>query len=168
MSNFKETVDSYINRKLVFDISTLPVDSDMICNWDSQVNNNNNPNQKIFIMRHGERIDLTFGRNWVECCFDKYGRYTRKDLNLPKTLPNRAFVENWQNDSPITTIGTHQAFLTGEAMKNRGVEINYAYCSPSFRCIQTCNTCLEGNFAFCEKSLSKIITYLQIIFFSAF
>lgn len=152
MNKFKETADSYMSDKLVFDLSTLPVDDDIICNWNSQENiKNNNKNQKIFIMRHGERIDLTFGRHWVESCFDKFGLYTRKDLNLPKTLPRRAVPKSWQNDSPLTSIGMHQAFLTGEAMKNQSVDISYAYCSPSFRCIQTCNSCLEGNLTFYRK-----------------
>ncbi|CAG9789146.1 unnamed protein product [Diatraea saccharalis] len=42
----------------------------------------------VFAMRHGERVDLTYG-HWVQYCFDENGTYTRKDLNLPLTLGER-------------------------------------------------------------------------------
>uniref|UniRef100_A0A182QEM2 Ecdysteroid-phosphate phosphatase n=1 Tax=Anopheles farauti TaxID=69004 RepID=A0A182QEM2_9DIPT len=98
--------------------------------------------RKVYLMRHGERIDFTFG-SWVPYCFDEAGNYSRKDLNMPKTLPPRK-PSLWQRDSPLTNIGRYQAQLVGEGMKDAGVHIEKVYCSPSFRCIQTATSVLEG------------------------
>lgn len=98
--------------------------------------------RKVYLMRHGERIDFTFG-TWVPYCFDAAGNYIRKDLNMPKTLPTRK-PSLWQRDSPLTNVGRYQALLVGEGMKDAGVHIEKVYCSPSFRCIQTATSVLEG------------------------
>lgn len=56
--------------------------------------------------------------------------------------------DGWQNDSPLTNIGLYQASLIGEALYDARVQIDNVYCSPAYRCIQTCTSALEGNFFF--------------------
>ncbi|KAG7210708.1 hypothetical protein KM043_012208 [Ampulex compressa] len=61
------------------------------------------PLREIFICRHGERVDFTFGA-WIPYCFESNGCYVRRDLNMPKELPSRN-IQDFQNDSPLTTVG---------------------------------------------------------------
>uniref|UniRef100_A0A1B0BXK9 Protein UBASH3A homolog n=1 Tax=Glossina palpalis gambiensis TaxID=67801 RepID=A0A1B0BXK9_9MUSC len=111
---------------------------------DNSVSISSNRNRRIYIMRHGERVDFTFG-TWIPYCFDEFNNYMRKDLNMPKTLPKRQYIpEGWQNDSPLTNIGLYQARLIGDALAEARVQIDHVYCSPAYRCIQTCTSALEG------------------------
>ncbi|GAB0094153.1 Protein UBASH3A homolog [Sergentomyia squamirostris] len=103
-----------------------------------------NRGRRVYVMRHGERVDFTFGA-WTPYCFDEFGNYARKDLNMPKTLPRRSKgIKGWQKDSPLTNVGIYQATLIGEALREAGVNFSHVYASPSYRCIQTATGVLDG------------------------
>jgi ubiquitin-associated SH3 domain-containing protein len=99
--------------------------------------------RKIVILRHGERVDYLFGEDWYQYNF-KNGVYKKSDLNMPDSLPARS-EDEWKLDSPLTATGAYQARLLGSSFKEHGVDFKHAYCSPAFRCIQTCHEILTGN-----------------------
>lgn len=57
--------------------------------------------------------------------FSAVGNYTQKDLNMPTTLPKRTTTHlDYFKDSPLTSLGQMQAFLTG---KNQASQKNLFY-----------------------------------------
>ena len=99
-------------------------------------------------MRHGERLDYAFG-DWISQCFDKNGNYCPTNLNMPDSVPKRSQGPSaYIKDSPLTKMGIFQAQLTGEAFVKEHLEVSDVYCSPSLRCIQTCDAFLKG----CNKN----------------
>lgn len=106
--------------------------------------------QQFYVLRHGERVDFTFGPDWHREAFIRgdgidAGTYRARDLNMPPALPVRqAAPSSWVQDGPLTEIGRQQAWLTGRALREAGVSICHVYCSPAFRCVQTAAALLDG------------------------
>jgi ubiquitin-associated SH3 domain-containing protein len=98
------------------------------------------------ILRHGERVDLVFGPQWIETSFDRNGNYRRTNLNMPTALPHRPIKRDYNGDSPITEVGKFQAKLTGTALNEESFKFDYCYVSPSLRCIQTAHHVLQCKF----------------------
>ncbi|RWS24956.1 protein UBASH3A-like protein [Leptotrombidium deliense] len=92
-------------------------------------------NRRLCVMRHAERMDLTFG-NWIATCFEN-GKYKQQDLNQPEDLPVRETPQEYEKDSPLTNVGLFQASLIGKSFKKEGFAFTNVYCSPSLRCVQT-------------------------------
>ncbi|XP_021362190.1 ubiquitin-associated and SH3 domain-containing protein B-like [Mizuhopecten yessoensis] len=93
--------------------------------------------RKLFVVRHGERVDFTVGKDWFDMCFDEEGNYKRNNLNLLRELPKRKTHLEYIKDPPLTVIGHYQAKLTAENLLESGVTVFCIYCSPSLRCVQT-------------------------------
>ncbi|TKS81468.1 Ubiquitin-associated and SH3 domain-containing protein B [Collichthys lucidus] len=93
------------------------------------------PKRTLFVCRHGERMDVVFGKHWLSLCSDSKGRYVRSNLNMPPSLPLWGDKRDYDMDAPITVFGSTQARL---------IVIDYVYCSPSLRCVQTAQNILRG------------------------
>lgn len=153
-------VQEYIRRAVLYDLST----SDQHEPTEKRdASAPPNANRQLYIMRHGERVDFTFGP-WIQHSFNAHGVYKRKDLNMPISLPDRVNAPNsWEKDSPLTNMGLHQAWLTGQSLREAGVTFDLVYSSPSFRCIQTCSALLEGILWFGFQRLEHIKEYTAFI-----
>uniref|UniRef100_A0A667YPS8 Ubiquitin associated and SH3 domain containing Bb n=1 Tax=Myripristis murdjan TaxID=586833 RepID=A0A667YPS8_9TELE len=102
----------------------------------------------LFVCRHGERMDVVFGKHWLSLCSDSKGRYVRSNLNMPPSLPLWAAGQRDYNmDAPITVLGSTQAQVVGmsSALLESNTVIDFVYCSPSLRCVQTAQNILKGN-----------------------
>ncbi|XP_064008239.1 ubiquitin-associated and SH3 domain-containing protein A [Pogoniulus pusillus] len=99
----------------------------------------------VLVMRHGEGVDQVFGKSWLQQCLTADGKYYRADLNFPPTLPRRKdSVKHFECDPPLSCCGVFQSRLTGEALLDQEVIVNYIYSSPALRCVQTAQHVLQG------------------------
>lgn len=105
----------------------------------------NGEGRRLFVVRHGERVDFTFGSNWIQRSFDCQGNYIHFDMNMPRSLPQRKGAPlSFTEDSPLTVQGLFQARLVGESMRENGITFSHIYSSPALRCIQTADAILSG------------------------
>ncbi|XP_071093351.1 ubiquitin-associated and SH3 domain-containing protein B-like isoform X1 [Haliotis cracherodii] len=113
--------------------------------------------RKLFIMRHGERCDFVFGRDWCDKCYDEVGNYKRVNLNLPKTMMTRNTYLEYIKDCPLTEMGKVQAHLTGDALKTASVPISFVYCSPALRCVQTASEVVKALGLSCKICIEPVL-----------
>ncbi|XP_072548242.1 ubiquitin associated and SH3 domain containing Bb [Salminus brasiliensis] len=103
------------------------------------------PKRTLFVCRHGERMDVVFGKHWLSQCSDAKGRYVRTNLNMPPFLPAwGGGHRDYDMDAPITVFGATQARTVGEALLESNTVIDFIYSSPSLRCVQTAHEILKG------------------------
>lgn len=93
--------------------------------------------RKIVILRHGERLDFSFGDSWIK------ENYVQEDLNMPESLPPRK-IDNWKHDTPLSVLGHVQAELVGASLKKSGIKFSNVFVSPSYRCVQTAASVIKG------------------------
>uniref|UniRef100_A0A671QVK6 Ubiquitin-associated and SH3 domain-containing protein B-like n=1 Tax=Sinocyclocheilus anshuiensis TaxID=1608454 RepID=A0A671QVK6_9TELE len=125
--------ENYVNR------------ADECDTWILRPNQSRLPKRTLFVCRHGERMDVVFGKHWITQCFDAKGRYVRSNLNMPLSLPARiGGYRDYDKDCPITVFGSTQARLVGEALLESHTVVDFVYCSPSLRCVQTAYNILKG------------------------
>lgn len=89
-------------------------------------------------------MDVVFGKHWLQLCSDSKGRYIRSNLNMPPSIPMWGGQRDYDMDAPITVLGCTQARLVGEALLESNTAVDFVYCSPSLRCVQTAQNILKG------------------------
>jgi len=99
---------------------------------------------RLFIIRHGERVDRYFGSNWFMLAFDQHGQYHPYHINFPPSLPNRTNKYFWALDTPLTRDGLNAAQNVGQVLSLNHFEPTYVYSSPAMRCILTTYHILKG------------------------
>ncbi|CAF3315544.1 unnamed protein product [Rotaria socialis] len=99
---------------------------------------------RLFITRHGERVDRYFGSNWYMLAFNQQNQYRPYHRNLPPQLPARANKYFWALDTPLTVAGLNAAKRLGRALGAKYYIPTYVYSSPAMRCILTTIQILKG------------------------
>ncbi|VDP09029.1 unnamed protein product [Soboliphyme baturini] len=100
--------------------------------------------RKVFLARHGERIDEVFP-GWERTSFTDFWDYKPSDLNMPMTLPSRINgPRDFINDPPLTEFGYVTAQMIGRGARLSEIIFHYVYCSPAFRCIQSAHGFLKA------------------------
>uniref|UniRef100_A0A914WLS5 Uncharacterized protein n=1 Tax=Plectus sambesii TaxID=2011161 RepID=A0A914WLS5_9BILA len=113
-----------------------------------QQNKQQRTGRRLLVLRHGERIDFTFNQDqqsWVHKAFDANGKYSRFNINMPRSVPARKDgPAGFLLDTPLTEMGYLQAKITGRALRDAGVKVSHIYCSSALRCVQTTVGILKG------------------------
>jgi hypothetical protein len=99
---------------------------------------------RFIIIRHGERVDLTYGAGWIQRAFNYTGQYYPFDGNMPPTLPYRMNMLDYEIDTPLTSNGLKQSWNVGNTLARYNLPIVACYASPAVRSIQTADQILGG------------------------
>ena len=98
--------------------------------------------RRLFVFRHAERVDVTFGKQWMQLSYSANGAYRPNDLNMPRSIP--PVRDTLGKDTPITAVGEFVAKLTGEGLRHQQIKVSHIYSSPALRCVQTAHAIIEG------------------------
>lgn len=99
---------------------------------------------RILLLCHAESVDEVFGPRWLTERALNNGVYSRTDLNLPVKVPHRKDVRDLEKDPPLSSCGTFQAQVFGEALHESLVKCSAMFSSPALCCIQTAQQIVEG------------------------
>ncbi|CAF3200941.1 unnamed protein product [Rotaria sp. Silwood2] len=99
---------------------------------------------RFIIIRHGERVDNTYGVGWTRYAFNSAGQYYTFHANMPSALPFRVNWLDYEIDTPLTLNGLQQSWNVGNVLGRQNVPVVACYSSPAFRCIQTADQILAG------------------------
>jgi hypothetical protein len=110
----------------------------------SSSSNRNDPSLRFIIIRHGERVDNTFGAGWTQHAFNYIGQYHPFDANMPPSLPFRTNWLDYTVDTPLTANGLKQSWNVGSDLARYNMPVVACYSSPAIRSIQTADQILEG------------------------
>jgi ubiquitin-associated SH3 domain-containing protein len=104
----------------------------------------NDATLRFIIIRHAERVDLTYGRGWTQKTFNYAGQYYPTDGNMPSALPMRVNWLDYEIDTPLTANGLRQSWNVGNNLASHNVPVVACYSSPAIRSIQTADQILGG------------------------
>jgi hypothetical protein len=99
---------------------------------------------RFIVIRHGERVDVTFGGGWTNYAFNNSGQYFAFAPNMPPSLPYRGNCFDYDVDTPLTADGLKQSWNVGSVLSSYQLPVTACYSSPAFRSVQTANGILEG------------------------
>jgi hypothetical protein len=102
------------------------------------------PTLRLIIIRHGERVDVTFGGGWTQHAFKYGGQYYPFAANMPASLPYRNNWLEYDVDTPLTANGLKQSWNVGNVLARYNLPVTACYSSPAFRSIQTADQILQG------------------------
>ena len=117
----------------------------------SSANDGSRAPLRFVIIRHGERVDISYGRGWTRYAFDQLGRYYPFAENMPPSLPFRANWLDYDVDTPLTAHGLRQSWNVGNVLARNNLPITACYSSPAFRSVQTADRILEGMGRKCKR-----------------
>jgi hypothetical protein len=104
----------------------------------------NDASLRFIIIRHGERMDNTYGAGWTQRAFGYNGQYYPLDGNMPSTLPYRMNWYDYEIDTPLTANGFKQSWNVGNTLARYNLPVVACYASPAIRSIQTADQILAG------------------------
>ncbi|CAF1245305.1 unnamed protein product [Adineta ricciae] len=104
----------------------------------------NDPLLRFIIIRHGERMDNTYGHGWTQHVFNYHGQYYPVDGNMPPALPMRSNWIDYEADTPLTRNGLQQSWNVGNTLAKYNTPVVACYSSPAIRSVQTADQILGG------------------------